>query len=122
MALVTFDDFEWASAISPALTAAAQPFHAVGAQAVQLLQRRLADPFAPRRVVRLPGGDRAPRELRLPRRRQHRDGSTAHAPPDPFAVRRRAPRGSAAAWPAGTRSGRVSSSRSPSPRACRRPA
>ena len=54
MALVTFDDFEWASAISPALTAAAQPFHAVGAQAVQLLQRRLADPFAPRRVVRLP--------------------------------------------------------------------
>jgi LacI family transcriptional regulator len=54
VALVTFDDFEWASAISPALTAAAQPFHAVGAQAVQLLQRRLADPFAPRRVVRLP--------------------------------------------------------------------
>ena len=54
MALVTFDDFEWASAISPALTAAAQPFHAVGAQAVQLLQRRLADPFAPRRIVRLP--------------------------------------------------------------------
>jgi LacI family transcriptional regulator len=54
MALVTFDDFEWASAISPALTAAAQPFHAVGAQAVQLLQRRLADPFAPRRVIRLP--------------------------------------------------------------------
>lgn len=54
MALVTFDDFEWASAISPALTAAAQPFHAMGAQAVQLLLRRLADPFAPRRVVRLP--------------------------------------------------------------------
>ena len=54
VALVTFDDFEWASAMSPALTAAAQPFHAMGAQAVQLLQRRLADPFAPRRVVRLP--------------------------------------------------------------------
>ncbi|HEV7196590.1 MAG TPA: LacI family DNA-binding transcriptional regulator [Pedococcus sp.] len=54
IALVTFDDFEWASAMSPALTAAAQPFHAMGAQAVQLLLRRLEDPFAPRRVVRLP--------------------------------------------------------------------
>ena len=54
VALVTFDDFEWASAMSPALTAAAQPFHAMGAQAVQLLMRRLEDPFAPRRVVRLP--------------------------------------------------------------------
>jgi LacI family transcriptional regulator len=54
MALVTFDDFEWAGAMSPALTAAAQPFHAMGAQAVQLLLRRLEDPFAPRRIVRLP--------------------------------------------------------------------
>ena len=54
VALVTFDDFEWASAMSPALTAAAQPFHAMGAQAVQLLLRRLADPFAPRHIVRLP--------------------------------------------------------------------
>jgi LacI family transcriptional regulator len=54
VALVTFDDFEWATAMSPALTAAAQPFHAMGARAVQLLLRRLADPFAPRRVERLP--------------------------------------------------------------------
>lgn len=54
MALVTFDDFEWASAFSPALTAAAQPFFAMGSQCVQLLQRRLADPSAPRRVIRLP--------------------------------------------------------------------
>jgi LacI family transcriptional regulator len=54
LALVTFDDFEWASAMSPALTAAAQPFHAMGARAVQLLMRRLADPFAPRRIERLP--------------------------------------------------------------------
>lgn len=54
VALVAFDDFEWASAISPALTTAAQPFHAMGAHAVQLLMRRLADPLAPRRVVRLP--------------------------------------------------------------------
>lgn len=54
LALITFDDFEWASAISPALTAVAQPFHAMGARAVQLLLRRLADPFAPRRAERLP--------------------------------------------------------------------
>jgi LacI family transcriptional regulator len=54
MALVTFDDFEWAGAMSPALTAAAQPFHAMGAQAVHLLLRRLDDPFAPRRILRLP--------------------------------------------------------------------
>lgn len=54
VALVTFDDFEWASALSPALTAAAQPFHAMGSMAVQLLTRRLADPAAPQRVMRLP--------------------------------------------------------------------
>jgi LacI family transcriptional regulator len=54
IAMVTFDDFEWASAMSPALTAAAQPFHAMGARAVQLLMRRLQDPMAPRRIERLP--------------------------------------------------------------------
>lgn len=54
VALIAFDDFEWADTVTPALTAIAQPFHAIGAQAVQLLLRRLADPLAPRRVVRLP--------------------------------------------------------------------
>ncbi|TDQ00389.1 LacI family DNA-binding transcriptional regulator [Labedaea rhizosphaerae] len=54
VALVAFDDFEWAGAMSPALTAAAQPFHAMGARAVQLLVHRLADPAAPQRIVRLP--------------------------------------------------------------------
>lgn len=54
VALIAFDDFEWAETVTPALTAIAQPFHAMGAQAVQLLLRRLADPLAPRRVVRLP--------------------------------------------------------------------
>ncbi|NNG38688.1 LacI family DNA-binding transcriptional regulator [Flexivirga sp. ID2601S] len=54
LAVVAFDDFEWAAAMTPALTAVAQPFHAMGAQAVQLLLRRLQDPLAPRRVVRLP--------------------------------------------------------------------
>jgi LacI family transcriptional regulator len=54
LAMVAFDDFEWAGAMSPALTAAAQPFHAMGARAVQLLVHRLDDPAAPQRVVRLP--------------------------------------------------------------------
>lgn len=54
LALVVFDDFDWAGAVTPALTAVAQPFHAVGAYAVHLLARRLADPTAPRKVVRLP--------------------------------------------------------------------
>jgi LacI family transcriptional regulator len=69
MALVTFDDFEWAGAMSPALTAAAQPFHAMGAQAVQLLLRRLEDPYAPRRIVRLPA------EI------EHRESCGCHADP-----------------------------------------
>lgn len=54
LALVSFDDLEWGEAMTPPLTAAAQPFHAMGARAVQLLARRLADPLAPREIVRLP--------------------------------------------------------------------
>jgi LacI family transcriptional regulator len=54
IALVAFDDLEWAEAMSPPLTAAAQPFHAIGARAVQLLTRRLDDPLASREIVRLP--------------------------------------------------------------------
>jgi LacI family transcriptional regulator len=40
--------------MDPPLTAAAQPFHAIGARAVQLLVRRLTDPMVSRHVVRLP--------------------------------------------------------------------
>ncbi|WP_158607730.1 LacI family DNA-binding transcriptional regulator [Flexivirga caeni] len=54
VALVGFDDFEWASAVRPALTTVAQPFHAMGARAVQLLLHRLENPMAAHRVVRLP--------------------------------------------------------------------
>ncbi|WP_018157214.1 LacI family DNA-binding transcriptional regulator [Demetria terragena] len=54
IAVVAFDDFEWADAMTPGLTAVAQPFFAMGAQAVQLLMRRLTDPMAPRRTIRLP--------------------------------------------------------------------
>jgi LacI family transcriptional regulator len=54
IALVSFVDLEWGEAMPAPLTAAAQPFHAIGARAVQLLTRRLNDPLAPRHVVRLP--------------------------------------------------------------------
>lgn len=54
LALVSFDDMEWSEVLSSPLTAAAQPFHAIGARAVQLLVRRLADPLSARKIVRLP--------------------------------------------------------------------
>ena len=51
---VSFDDLEWGEAMPSPLTAAAQPFHAIGAKAVQLLARRLSNPAAPRTILRLP--------------------------------------------------------------------
>jgi LacI family transcriptional regulator len=54
LALVAFDDLEWGEVMTPPLTAAAQPFHAMGARAVQLLVRRLTDPLAARQIIRLP--------------------------------------------------------------------
>ena len=60
MAVVAFDDFEWSKLITPALTVAAQPCHAMGARAVQLLLRKFADPSA------------APQSLRMPASIEHR--------------------------------------------------
>jgi LacI family transcriptional regulator len=54
VALVAFDDFEWSPLMRPRLTAAAQPCHAMGARAVQLLLARLAEPGQPRHTVRIP--------------------------------------------------------------------
>lgn len=53
IALVGFDDFEWAAEMEPSLTVVAQPTYEVGRQAVELLLRRLAKPTRRRRVVRL---------------------------------------------------------------------
>lgn len=53
VALVAFDDFEWADLFSPRLTTIAQPCFEIGAQAVRLLLSRLADPDLPPRTVRL---------------------------------------------------------------------
>ncbi|HET6449414.1 MAG TPA: LacI family DNA-binding transcriptional regulator [Conexibacter sp.] len=53
IALVAFDDFEWAELFRPHLTVVAQPTRAIGAQAVQLLLERLDDPGRPARTLRL---------------------------------------------------------------------
>lgn len=61
MALAAFDDFPWADAFSPRLTVVDQPFAEIGREAVRLLLRRMAEP------------DAEPRSVRLPARFVHRD-------------------------------------------------
>ena len=53
MALVAFDDFEWADLFNPRLTTVAQPVPEIAAKAVQSLLARLADSSAPVQIVRL---------------------------------------------------------------------
>ncbi|KRP66929.1 LacI family DNA-binding transcriptional regulator [Pseudomonas orientalis] len=53
MALVGFDDFEWADFFLPRLTLIAQPVQQLGARAVELLLHRMATPTAPKHSVRL---------------------------------------------------------------------
>lgn len=53
MALVGFDDFDWADFFVPRLTLIAQPVKALGAQAVHRLLQRMAAPDAPPQSVRL---------------------------------------------------------------------
>lgn len=53
MALVGFDDFDWADFFEPRLTLIAQPVQALGARAVGLLLQRMACPGAPPQSVRL---------------------------------------------------------------------
>ena len=54
IALVAFDDFEWADLFAPRLTTIAQPVPEIAAQAVQRILRRLDDPGAPVERTRLP--------------------------------------------------------------------
>ena len=54
IALVAFDDFEWADLFHPRLTTIAQPCERIGETAVQLMLDRIARPKAPPRHVRLP--------------------------------------------------------------------
>ncbi|MEA2320674.1 MAG: LacI family transcriptional regulator [Solirubrobacteraceae bacterium] len=53
IALVAFDDFEWADLFAPRLTVIAQPTIELGERAVRLLVSRLEDPTLPPRSVRL---------------------------------------------------------------------
>ena len=53
VALVGFDDFEWANSFEPRLTVIAQPCRAMGLRAVGLLLKRLKDPKRKSTVVRL---------------------------------------------------------------------
>lgn len=53
IALVGFDDFDWADFFVPRLTLIAQPVKELGARAVQTLLQRMASPAAPTHSVRL---------------------------------------------------------------------
>jgi LacI family transcriptional regulator len=53
VALVGFDDFEWADLLAPRLTVIAQPVAEIGAKAVELLLSRLDDRSLAPRAVRL---------------------------------------------------------------------
>ncbi len=47
MAIVGFDDMDWASILTPTLTAVAQPAYTLGTNAAQLLMQRLENPSRP---------------------------------------------------------------------------
>jgi LacI family transcriptional regulator len=51
MALVSFDDFEWADLFHPRLTAMAQPALSIGEQAVSMALSRITSPTLPPRKV-----------------------------------------------------------------------
>jgi len=53
LALVAFDDFEWADLFAPRLTVIRQPTTELGSRAVELLLSRLSDPSRPQRTERL---------------------------------------------------------------------
>jgi LacI family transcriptional regulator len=53
VALVAFDDFEWADLFTPRLTTIAQPCREMGASAVRLFLNRLRNPGQPPRSIRL---------------------------------------------------------------------
>jgi LacI family transcriptional regulator len=54
VAIVAFDDFEWADMFTPSMTVAAQPAYTIGAEAVKLLDSRLRHDNSPAKTVRLP--------------------------------------------------------------------
>jgi LacI family transcriptional regulator len=69
VAMVAFDDFEWAELFSPRLTTMAQPCREMGSSAVRLLLSRLNEPA------------QAPRSIRLAADFVHRDSCGCPAGP-----------------------------------------
>ncbi len=55
LAVVGYDDVEWAELVDPPLTTIAQPITDIGRTAVRLLLDRITHPDRPARTVRLPG-------------------------------------------------------------------
>ena len=53
IAVVGFDDFEWADLFAPRLTVIREPTTELGSRAVELLLSRLEDPSRPARTERL---------------------------------------------------------------------
>jgi LacI family transcriptional regulator len=53
IALVAFDDFEWADCFEPRLTAVAQPVQELGRRAASLLVERIRNPGERRQTIRL---------------------------------------------------------------------
>jgi LacI family transcriptional regulator len=54
VALIAFDDTEWAPFLAPPLTSVAHPTYELGRMAAELLERRLADAARPPASVFLP--------------------------------------------------------------------
>ncbi len=53
IAMVGFDDFDWADLFSPRLTVTAQPLEEIGAKALRLLIKRIKSPEGARQTIRL---------------------------------------------------------------------
>lgn len=53
LALIGFDDFEWADCFEPRLTVIAQPSDVIGMRAAELLAARIKSPDAPPKSIRL---------------------------------------------------------------------
>ncbi len=53
MALVGFDDFDWADLFNPRLTVTSQPLEEIGAKALNLLIKRIKNPEGNRQTIRL---------------------------------------------------------------------
>ena len=66
LALVAFDDLEWSDIIEPGIASQAQPLHAMGNQALQLLLDHMESPDSPAQTSQASTVIRASTVLRFP--------------------------------------------------------